>query len=191
MPRSVLLLVTVFLCGCASHSAALRKSQWVLALFRNDTDHDVTIWVLGESGMGGFVASSHKVREDEIGGGDHHILVLRDIGPNLSPPAHVIASCKIAFHPLFERPQYLPASSPKRHLYFRISPGSIEQVSSFEGHKWKIDMPFSGPDYEGAIAKSPEGLTRRCSQPLARVQPQFLMTNTRSFQSSLALTNGG
>ena len=166
MPRSVLLLITVFLCGCASDTGTLRKSQWVLALFRNDTNHDVTIWILGESGEGGFVAPSHKVRETEIAARDHHILVLRDIGPSMSPPAYVIADCSISFRQLFERPQYLPPSSPKRHLYFRIGRSNIEQVSSSEGYRWNIDMPFSGPDYEGAIAEITRG-SNQAMQPTA------------------------
>jgi hypothetical protein len=35
------------------------------------------------------------------------------------------------------------------------------------------------------------GLTRRCSQPLHRVQPQSSMINTRPFQADLAAINGG
>src|SRR4029450_2753074 len=35
------------------------------------------------------------------------------------------------------------------------------------------------------------GLTKRCSQPLAGVRPEFSMINARSFQAQLVLTSGG
>jgi hypothetical protein len=168
----------------------LRQSQWVLALYRNDTNHDVTIWVRGRSGEGSFVAFAHQVREDELAADDSEVVVLRDIGPNLPPPTRVLARCTVDFGQLFRGQQYLPPSSPKRHLYFRIGRGRIDQVPSLEGHKWKIDMPFSGPDYEGAIAKATNGSNHALEATATGRETSLLMIESLTPQVEFGVCSG-
>lgn len=186
MPRAILIPLIIVLCGCSSGSPGLRKSEWTLALFRNDTDKNVTLCVQGKHSTGGFVAFAHKVREEEIDAYDHEILVFPDIGPESPPPGtRVVASCKIDFRKLSQGHQYLPPASPKRHLYFRITRGRIEQVSSLEGHTWKIDLLFRGPDYDGAIT----GITRGSNQAmeLTASRTAFTFHMTRLLSPPLAL----
>src|SRR5437763_648077 len=102
MPRVISIFLITSLCGCASDTARLGKSQWVLALFRNDSAHSVTVAIRAASaGESVFVAPSGQVRETEVSGEDREICVFPDIGPHPPKPGTpILARCTINFRQL-------------------------------------------------------------------------------------------
>jgi hypothetical protein len=109
--------------------------------------------------------------------------LLRDIfRPSIHSRLFTVAS---------EMPCY---TAGKRMVHFRsvsaTSPG-IQATRTLAPTHRKPESGIVMDTTDALCACDTVRLTRRCSQPLHRVQPHFRMFNTRSFQSGLAAISGG
>jgi len=82
-----------------------------------------------------------------------------------------------------------PASSERTArcgLIARLAPPAIYRIQRASPKS----RGYTQIRYHTSVCRS-DDLTRRCSQPLHRVQPQFPMINTRLLQLNLAAISGG
>ena len=73
----------------------------------------------------------------------------------------------------------------------RIEVEKVEEIAEWPADTQRPLTGFALHDETTQSASTHKHLTRRCSQPLAGVQPHFFMTKTHSFQTKLGSASGG